>query len=130
MKSVTTMSSLELHAASKVGIDGWVGYSCEMKKSPYGHYFEVVGAVCPAGKGDDDPDYSKADKSTEQTISFTPQQHDAFVESWELENKLCMMCHGKGEVPIAWNKDKGVYHYRQCDRCHGTGKNQIVKVES
>lgn len=130
MRSVTTMDSLELHAASKVKIDGWVGYKCEIKDSPYGQYFELVGAVCPAyvkGEKKGEPNYSKADKSTEKTVTFTPQEHDNFVDSWELENKLCMACQGKKEIPTGWSKDRGAYNYRQCDRCHGTGKNHESK---
>ena len=124
MESVNTMSSLELHAASKVKIDGWVGYGCESKESPYGRYFEVVGAVCPVyvrGKRKSKPNYSKADKATEKVITFTPQEHDDFVANWELENKLCMKCKGKGSNATAWNSTKGAYNYQECDRCHGTG---------
>ena len=124
MESVTTMNSLELHAASKVEIKGWIGYSCYGKESPYGRYFEVIGAVCPVyvqGKKKGKPNYSKADKTTEKVITFTPKEHDDFVANWEALNKLCMKCKGKGSVATAWDKDKGAYNYRQCDRCHGTG---------
>ena len=124
MKSVTTMDSLELHAASKVKIDKWIGYRCETKESPHGHYFEVVGAVCPAyirGEKKGKPNYSKADKTTEKVVTFTPQEHDDFVENWELKNKLCMKCKGKGSSATAWNSTKGAYNCRECDRCNGTG---------
>ena len=118
------MSSLELHAESKVNIQGWVGYACEAIESPYGKYFEVRGAVCPLyteGKNKGKPNYQKADKSTEQTVSFTPQQHDDFVATWEAKNNLCMMCHGKGEIIKSFGAIDGL-KYRQCDRCHGSGK--------
>mgnify|MGYP000102432748 CR=1 FL=1 len=129
MKSVTTLHSLELHAASKVKIDKWIGYRCDRKESPYGFYFEITGAVCPAykqGEKKGQTNYSKADKATERTITFTPQEHDDFVQNWEVLNKLCMKCKGKGSAATAWNSTKGAYNYRECDRCHGTGKNQVV----
>lgn len=125
MESVTTMRSLEMHAESKISIEGWVAYSCEVKDSPYGKYFEVCGAVCPLytkGNKKGRPNYSKADKSTQKSIAFTPKEHDEFVSKWETENSKCMMCDGKGEFARAWSVEKGAYNYKSCDRCNGIGK--------
>ncbi len=125
------MRSLELHAESKANLDGWVAFSCGKKESPFGYYFEVCGAVCPVyvrGNKKGNPNYQRADKSTQKTFTFTPQQHDEFVANWESQNDICMMCEGKGEFPTSWSKDKGAYNYKICNRCNGTGKPQ-ARVE-
>lgn len=124
MESVTTMRSLELHAGSKVNINGWISSSCGIKESPFGDYFEVSGAVYPLytrGSKKGKPNYSKADKSTKKTVTFTPEEHNVFVERWETENNICMMCQGKGSYATSWAIGKGAYNFKTCERCNGTG---------
>jgi len=116
--------SLELHSAKLSGLKGWVAWSFWVKESPYGNYYQMVGAVCPLyvrGENKGKPNYRAADLSTRKTIDITPQQHQEFIDDWELKNNQCMNCLGTGQEWAGSSVEHG-RTYRECRYCKGTGK--------
>ena len=80
------------------------------------------GAVAPAktrGKYKGRPDWKAADKATERTAYFTPQEHAEWRKGWELRTGKCSECVGIGEVFQSWHFERGTT-YRTCACCGGS----------
>ena len=105
----------------------WSGYEFEAigrTASQETKLMRVKGAIAPPltkGKRKGQPNWSKADKTTEREAYFTPAEHDEWCRQWEIRTGLCAQCTGKGEVFARWSTTDGTT-YKPCKACDATGK--------
>ena len=105
--------------------EGWDVYRWEAiggdRDSPP-KLLRVDGVVAPAktrGKHKGFPNWKAADKTTERTAYFTPDEHVEWCKQWDLRTGKCAECVGTGEVFQSWHFERGTT-YKPCARCGGS----------
>jgi hypothetical protein len=103
---------------------GWDGYRFKAIGGIKAKLIEVTGAVASLktkGKCKGSRNWKQLDKSTIATAYFTPEEHDAWLKTWEQKTGKCGACAGDGKELEKWSAQDGAT-YRNCRKCEGSGR--------
>lgn len=94
--------------------------SCMPVNSERTLYYSIGGAVYSLKKNGR-PNYRKAIDGTKVVLDIPADDHDKWADEWEARENTCRECMGTKKVFSSVSVTEGT-KYRQCPRCHGTGK--------
>ncbi|MFM0226161.1 hypothetical protein [Paraburkholderia dipogonis] len=112
-------------AIEKSGIEGWVPFRYELIGKSDTIMTGGIPRVLTRGpnKGQ-----RKWDGMHSQ-VAVTQAEVDAAMAKYEAETGICAECEGSCKVVAGWSATEGA-KYRECLKCHGTGKANIQGSQS
>ena len=106
-------------AEAKVGIEGWEAYRWEDCDGDSIVTGDVPDGVYRSGPRKGRPRF----KGPGRRVIITRSDMWAVATAYEAETGKCWDCKGTGQTWAGWSKAEGT-HYRECQRCGGTGEAQ------
>lgn len=120
------MDLLSEHAREKSGYgETWHAYSFEClphNGSGLFKYFAIRGAKTPLvtkGKRAGRPNWRQKDRSTDELIIITPEEHEHWLSRWRQATGKCSECVGEGRTVASFGGSGTTY--RTCRICGGSG---------
>jgi hypothetical protein len=114
------MNLLDVHAKENVNAPAdWEPYLWEVLPPRNPQAYHIKGAVAPLfvkGPKKGKKNWSKMDRSTVMESYFTIEEHNAWLEQWEIKTGKCSKCAGEGKVSVGFSVSEGPA-YKPCPKC-------------